>query len=79
MYTKLLVNHLFQKLTFFSSSSLTHCRKDKATGCCEHNVYFRPGATDFNVYQQIFIEKQLKYLYALFEKRQPKYILDAGK
>ncbi len=49
------------------------------TGCCEHNVFFRPGATDFDVFQQIFIEKQLKYLYALFEKRPPKYILDAGK
>jgi hypothetical protein len=41
-------------------------------------VFIRPGATDFDVFQQIFIEQQLRYLYALFEKRQPKYILDAG-
>ena len=42
-------------------------------------MFLRPGATDFDVFQQIFIEKQLKFLYALFEKRPPKYILDAGK
>jgi len=41
-------------------------------------MFVRPGATDFDVFRQIFVQKQMKYLYALFEKRPPKYILDAG-
>ncbi|KAL4525663.1 hypothetical protein Ndes2526B_g09396 [Nannochloris sp. 'desiccata'] len=53
------------------------CGKSKS-GCCEHNVFVRPGTTDFNVFHQIFVQQQLKYLYALFEKSPPKYILDAG-
>ncbi|KAL4548212.1 hypothetical protein Ndes2526B_g07402 [Nannochloris sp. 'desiccata'] len=54
------------------------CAKSSAGACCNHNVFFRPGTTDFGVYDQIFIAKQLRFLYALFENQPPRYILDAG-
>jgi FkbM family methyltransferase len=38
----------------------------------------RPGTTDINVYYQIFVEHQLRYLYTLFAADPPKYVLDAG-
>ena len=42
-------------------------------------MFFRPGTTDLEVYHQIFIKKQFRYLYAIYQYRPPpKYILDAG-
>ena len=42
-------------------------------------MFFRPGTTDLEVYHQIFIQKQFRYLYAIYQYRPPPaYILDAG-
>lgn len=38
----------------------------------------RPNTTDIKVYDQIFQQLYMRYLFSIFDKQTPKYILDAG-
>eukprot|EP00887_Chlorella_sp_A99_P000999 scaffold5.g999.t1 len=60
------------------------CRMQGMLGCCDRVLSFRTNTTDFRVFEQasgmagVFLWKWMSYLYTIYSKTQPQYILDAG-